>query len=283
MSSWVELRAVVARSSFERLSALAFELGASGVEEAAAPGSPRVLRQPWDTVDAPLPFKVMLRAWFAEPARDRLCCAFSEAGCADIELLDVHEEDWAETWKHHHKRIEISSRLRVSPPWCARPGDLVIPPGNAFGTGDHPTTAACLAAIDELANSCRSCLDVGCGSGVLALSAAKLGMTATGIDIDPAAVETARDNAAANQLAASFSGIPLASVEGRFDLVVANVFAEVLTELAPDLVRVTGRHLVLAGILTARAEPVLAALSPPLAVRRSVEEGDWLHLHLERL
>jgi len=279
--TWVELRVVIARARFEKLSALAFQLGATGVEEAPAPGAPRLLRQPWDTEAPPLPFKVCLKAWFA--SADGVVEAFAEAGCEDIELLEVQEQDWAETWKLHHKRIEVSRRLRVSPPWHARPGDLVIPPGNAFGTGDHATTHACLAAIDELSAGCRSCLDVGCGSGVLALAAAKLGLDATGIDIDADAVETARANAAENQLRARFSTTPLSEVTGVYDLVAANVFAEVLVDLAPDLLRVTGRHLVLAGILRERAEPVLAALSPPLAVKREVQDGDWLHVHLERL
>ena len=283
MSTWWELRVLIPRTRMDRLSALAFQLGATGVEEGHAPGTPRQLRQPWDTEDPPLPFRVQLKAWFAEGSEGEVRAAFEAEGCEDLELVEVHEEDWAETWKHHHKPIEVSPRLRVSPPWHARPGDLVIPPGKAFGTGDHPTTRACLAAIDDLADSCRSCLDVGCGSGVLALAAARLGLQAAGIDIDPAAVETARENATANGLAARFSGTPLEKVQGSYDLVVANVFAEVLVDLAPDLLRLTGRHLVLAGILVERADPVLAALSPPLAVRRQVTEGDWLHLHLERL
>lgn len=283
MKSWVELRVVIPRARFERLSATAFALGATGVEEAPAPGAPRLLKQPWDTEAPPLPFKVLLRAWFSEEDGPAATEGFREAGCDDVETVAVQEEDWAETWKVHHKRVEISPRLWVSPPWASRPGDLVIPPGTAFGTGDHGTTRACLAAIDELATECRTCLDVGCGSGILALAASKLGMSAQGIDISTDAVEQACENATTNGLRADFSGMPLEAVQGRFDLVVANLFAEVLVELAPDLLRVTGRHLVLAGILRDRSEMVLAAMSPPLAIRRSVEDGDWLHLHLERL
>lgn len=282
MARWVELRAVVARTRFDALSQIAFAAGATGTEEAPAPGARPVYKQPWDTEAPPLPLRVTLKAWFSEDEADAGRTALEGAG-AEIEALVVDDEDWAESWKAFHKRIEVSPRLRVAPPWEALPGDLVIPPGNAFGTGGHPTTLACLGAIDRLAGECTSVLDVGCGSGVLALAAAQRGLKATGIDIDPDAVTSSRSNAALNTLSAEFSTLPLQRVSGTYDLVVANVFAEVLTMLAPDLLRVTSRHLVLAGILAERAGPVLDALSPPLAIREEIREGDWLHLHLERL
>lgn len=282
MARWVELRTVVARTRFDQLSQLAFDAGATGTEEAPAPGAAPTFQQPWDTEAPPLPMRVTLKAWFSEADAAAGRAALEGAG-AEVDQLTVEDSDWADTWKTFHKRLEVSDRLRVSPPWEALPGDLVIPPGNAFGTGGHATTLACLGAIDRLADSCSSVLDVGCGSGILALAAAQRGLTATGIDIDADAVVSSRSNAQLNGLDATFSTLPLQRVEGTYDLVVANVFAEVLTQLAPDLLRVTSRHLVLAGILAERAGPVLDALSPPLAIRDEVHEGDWLHLHLERL
>lgn len=282
MARWVELRAVVARTRFDALSQVAFAAGATGTEEAPAPGATPTYQQPWDTDAPPLPMRVTLKAWFSEGDADAGRTALEGAG-AEVESVVVDDADWADNWKAFHKRIEVSPRLRVAPPWEALPGDLIIPPGNAFGTGGHPTTLACLGAIDRLADSCRTVLDVGCGSGVLALAAAQRGLTATGIDIDADAATASRSNAQLNGLSAEFSTLPLQQVQGTYDLVVANVFAEVLTMLAPDLLRVTGRHLVLAGILAERAGPVLDALSPPLAVRDEIREGDWLHLHLERL
>ncbi|MCB9761939.1 MAG: 50S ribosomal protein L11 methyltransferase [Alphaproteobacteria bacterium] len=284
MSDWVELRVVIPRSRVERLSQLAFEHGATGVQEAPAPGSPVRFQQPWDTEPPPLPLRCSLRAWFAPGDATAAAQALQEAvGDAEVERIEVQDEDWAESWKQHHHRVVVSERLRVAPPWEAVPGDLIIPPGNAFGTGDHPTTLACLGAIDRLAFSGGRVLDVGCGSGVLALAAAALGMEAVGVDIDPAAVESARENARLNNLRADFSTTALHRLRGPFDLVVANLYAEVLADLAPELIRLTGRHLVLAGVLSDRASLVLDRLSPPLAVVDDAREGEWLSVHLERI
>ena len=265
-----------------QLSQLALEHGASGVQEDVAPGHPVRFKQPWDTEEPPLPMLCLFKAWFDE---DHLAAARSALTpeVDELEELPVDETDWSESWKLHHHRIVISERLAVAPPWEAVPGDLVIPPGQAFGTGSHPTTLACLGAIDRLADDCRRCLDVGCGSGILALAANKLGLDAEGIDIEAGSVQASIENAATNGLHARFSATPLEQIRGSYDLVVANLYAEVLTELAPDLLRVTRRHLVLAGILAERAGPLLDRLSPPLAIRAEVREGDWLHLHLERL
>ena len=277
---WVELRLVVARTRVDALSKLAFAHGSTGVQEDEAPGSPRRFRQPWDTEDPPVPMHCLFRAWFAPEAADAAEAALQEHG--EVERLVVREEDWGEQWKKHHHRVAISDELAVAPPWEALPGDIVIEPGQAFGTGDHPTTLACLGAIARLAPGLTRCLDVGCGSGVLALAAARLGMAAEGIDVESAAVDAARQAAHDNGLQARFSLTPLDEVHGQYDLVVANLYAEVLCVLAKDLVRVSSRHLVLAGILADRADTVVEALSPPLAVVSRVQEGDWVSLHLER-
>lgn len=281
MREWVELRLVVPRTRVNALAKVAFAHGSTGVQEDEAPGSPRTFRQPWDTEDPPLPMFCMFRAWFPPEAADAAEEALADAG--EIERLVVREEDWAESWKKHHHRVEISPRLAVSPPWEALPGDLIIKPGQAFGTGDHPTTLACLGGIAKLADECSACLDVGCGSGVLALAAAKLGLHAVGIDIEPPAIASAREAAHENGLAAEFSLTPLEDVQGSFDLVVANLYAEVLATMAPDILRLASRHVVLAGILADRADHVVAALSPPLAVVSETRSGDWVSLHLERL
>lgn len=281
--SWVELRVVVPRSRVERLSELAFSLGALGVEEGDLPGTTPRFKQPWDTEAPPVTPDCLFKAWFDTAEAEAARAALGEA-CddAEVELVAVQEEDWAESWKVHHHRVVISDRLSVAPPWEAQPGDVVVPPGNAFGTGDHPTTLACLRAIDRLAGECKTCLDVGCGSGVLALAAARLGLRAEGLDIDPDSVSSAMENAELNGLDVRFSTAPLERYAGSWDLVVANLYAEVLCILAPDLVRLTGRHLVLAGILADRADSVVAALSPPLSVAARVTDGDWVSLHLVR-
>ncbi|MEL6349126.1 MAG: 50S ribosomal protein L11 methyltransferase, partial [Myxococcota bacterium] len=189
--------------------------------------------------------------------------------------------DWGNAWKKHFTRLVISPQLIISPPWEAQPGDIVIEPGMAFGSGDHPTTRACLDSIVRHARPGQRCLDVGCGSGILALAAARLGMVAAGIDIDEDAIRVAKENAEQNGLNATFSTTPLALVDGMADLVVANVYAEVLVDLAPDLARRCRRRIALAGILATKADGVIAAF-PGFTVSRRQQDGEWVSLELER-
>lgn len=284
MARWDEIRVVVPRGLVKGASALFMELGAVGVQEDVVPGDRRVFRQPWDTGPAPrAPARALLRGWWDEGAVPAELPARLEAlGVrAQVERGLVEEQDWAESWKENFRRLVISERLAVAPPWEAQPGDVVIEPGLAFGTGEHPTTAAILAAIDRLAEPGGSVLDVGCGSGVLALAGARLGMRATGVDIDPLAVRAAREAAAANALEAHFDDTPVERIEGSYDLVVANLFAEVLVALAPHLIRLTGRHLALAGILSDRADRVVEAYASLRLIARR-DDGEWTALEYAR-
>ena len=279
---WIELRLVIPRESVGALTSVALAHGAPGVQEAPPPGADPGFPQPWDDAPPPETAACTLVAWVPPARAEAAAAALGAAAGAPVERAAVREEDWAETWKRHHRAVRISPRLRVAPPWEARPGDLVIPPGNAFGTGDHFTTRACLEAIDREARPGLRVLDVGCGSGVLALAAAKLGARAEGVDIDPAAVATARENAAANGLEVAFSAAPLGRLAGPYALVVANLFAEVLRALAPELIRLTGARLVLAGVLTARAHLVIGALEGALALDIHRREGEWSVLEWTR-
>ena len=132
-----------------------------------------------------------------------------------------------------------------------------------------------------LAPETTACLDVGCGSGILALAAAKLGLYARGIDIDPPSVDSARENAGLNNLKVDFSTEDIRQIQGDYDLVVANLFAEVLVDLADDLLRVSSKHLVLAGILNEKSEMVLDALHP-MRLEERIQTNDWTCLHLVR-
>ena len=164
----------------------------------------------------------------------------------------------------------------VSPPWLSQPGDVVIEPGIAFGSGEHLTTLL-FVAINQWVQPGISCLDVGCGSGILAIAAAKLGARTVGIDIEQDAVIAAQENAVKNQVQAHFSAADIATLDGCYDLVVANLYAEVLIALAPDILRLTGSYLALAGILADRAQRVRAAFSSLNCVRDH-QDGDWVSL-----
>lgn len=283
MGTWAELRVVVERAAVEGAEDLLMALGALGVVEDLLPGEAPRYQQPWDTgPPPPPPARNLLRAWWpAEGFADlfpTIGAALAERPGVGAPLWEsIQDEDWGETWKRSFHRLVISERLAVSPPWEALPGDLIIEPGLAFGTGEHPTTRACLEGVARHARAGGTCLDVGCGSGVLALAAARLGMEAWGVDTDRDAVRSSLEAAALNGLRARFDDTPLERVDGRFDLVVANLFAEVIAALAPHLIRVTGGRLVLAGILADRAHLVEDALKGlPLVSRR--QDGDWVSL-----
>jgi len=162
--------------------------------------------------------------------------------------------------------------------------ELVVDPGDAFGSGSHPTTRLCLEAMAALVRGGDQVLDVGCGSGILAVAALRLGAAgAVGIDIDPAAVEASTAVAGANGVADRLrvSVRPLVEVDGRFDLVLANLLIPVIEELGTDLAaRVApGGALVASGLLPAQRDRAIAALVP-LVVRRELVDGDWLVLVL---
>lgn len=209
----------------------------------------------------------------------------------------VHEADWAEAWKTFFPVLRVGRRLVIRPTWRrhhARPGDVVLAldPGMAFGTGLHPTTRLCLAALEPLADDGRlaeaAVLDVGCGSGILAIAALRLGAaSALGVDTDPIAVESTLANARRNRLArrlhARTGSLP--SGDGPFDVVLANLIAGVLVPLAPalrDELR-PGGTLVASGIFVDRESDIGGAFaSAGLRVIDRWVEGEWIALVARR-
>lgn len=191
------------------------------------------------------------------------------------------DEAVADTWREFAVPIDIEPGVVVRPAWVpydATPGVTVlhIEPGSTFGMGDHPTTVLSLRATRRLVREGCTVLDVGCGSGVLAIAAMRFGAgRAVGIDIAPAAVPVTTANAAANGVVVDVSTTDLADVEGEFDLVLANILAPALVGLAADLRRVVapGGRLVISGILADRHEHVLAALAPLEVEHTEVLDG----------
>lgn len=211
-------------------------------------------------------------------------------------LEAVERQDWLAAWREFFTPVPCGSRFVVLPPWLTADTDfpgripILIEPKSAFGTGHHATTALCLGALSELLDTGRvvpgqTFLDLGTGSGILGIGCCKSGLTGLGLDIDPLAVANARENRALNGVSPEAftieeGGVALAA--GRsFDLVLANILAGPLRELAPELAAALdlGASLVLSGILVSQADTVEAAyraqgLSP--AHRRI--EGEWCAL-----
>lgn len=197
----------------------------------------------------------------------------------------------ADTWREFARPVEITPDLWVRPEWVGGEGIpdgatvISVEPGSTFGMGDHPTTVQCLRAVRRLVTPGMDVLDVGCGSGVLAVLAAMQGARAVGVDIAPASVPVTRHNSALNGVDVEVSTTPLEDVAGDYDVVLANILAPVLVGLAADLVRVVrpGGALVISGILADpdRHQHVLDALAE-LTVE-SIETLDgWAAITLRR-
>jgi len=201
-------------------------------------------------------------------------------------LVEV-DESVADTWRLHAQPIWVSSDLVVCPAWVPFPDPpgvtvIRIEPGATFGLGDHPTTILSMRAMRAALGRRSTVLDVGCGSGVLAVAACLLGAaSARAIDISPASVPTTRANADTNGVGdrVEVSMTPLAGVDGEFDIVVANILAPTLIDLADDLIRVTasGGALVISGVLADRHDHVEAALAPLRRTARATLDG-WAAL-----
>ncbi len=213
-------------------------------------------------------------------------------------LVDIHTrevaDDWDERWRQFHKPLVLEGRLTVRPPWeppADTPLDLVIDPGQAFGTGAHATTRLCLELLLELAEQDRASgplLDLGCGSGVLAIAAAKFGFSPVeAVDNDPAAVQAAAENAARNEVTVNVSRSDIRSglPAGR-PVVTANLLSPLLIYWASQLLESPDHvpGLILAsGVLTHEADAVTAAFAPAgLAEEQRRTHGDWAALLLRR-
>jgi ribosomal protein L11 methyltransferase len=268
----------------EQASADLWGLGAAGVEVRDGEGTPM-------PGAAPPPGRALLVGWFEEAAEaDRAAAALGGR------VESVADQDWGEAWKKGLGPISVG-RVFVRPSWVsvAPPegaAEVVLDPGMAFGTGSHPSTALCLSALSDLlaGRSGASVLDVGTGSGLLAIAARKLGAgRVRGNDTDAVAVEVARENAARNGVEVELSAEPLACIDGQYDLIVANILANTLVELAPDVAAhlAPGGVAVVSGILgpqegEVRAAYAAAGLAPDPAQDRCDQEWSLLAFRRER-
>ena len=272
----------VAPDDVDETSALLFELGAEGVEE----------RDETTLVKNAASGKVTLVAAFA--AREDADAAIAELGAA---LAPRYEEvvgdAWRDAWKEHYKPYAIAEGLIVRPPWEpyeAKPGEKVLElePGRAFGTGLHETTRLVARAIKAHAAEVQGKLviDVGCGSGILALAAIALGAArAVAIDNDPEAIDVTRENAERNALSerVEASTTDVAALDLEAPLVLANIEARVLIPMAADLKRrvAPGGLLLLSGILVPQKDDVRAAYAD-MELLDAPALGEWVLLALRK-
>jgi ribosomal protein L11 methyltransferase len=202
-------------------------------------------------------------------------------GCVVLGVQPVPEQDWVRLTQSQFAPVEITPSFWIVPTWHEPPAAaqqvIRLDPGLAFGTGTHPTTRMCLRWTAQRQWAGKRVLDYGCGSGILAMGAARFGATdIVAVDIDPAAVESTRLNAEANQVAL-LAGLPDLA-QGVFDLVLANILATPLKVLAPLLCAhvAPGGHVVLAGILSRQADELREAFAPWVGLSVSDEEDGWV-------
>jgi ribosomal protein L11 methyltransferase len=214
----------------------------------------------------------------------RRACVASGVAMRDCELRAVPDEDWVAKSRSEFGPIRISSRLWIVPGWHTPPDaeaiNLALDPGLAFGTGSHASTRLCLRWLERRITGGETVLDYGCGSGILAIAALKLGAgRAVGVDIDPDAVAAARANARRNGVRAEFleCGSPLKLTA---DLVVANILANPLKVLSPLLAERCrrGGQIALSGILADQAGEVEKCYAPSIAFTAADEEEGWVCL-----
>jgi ribosomal protein L11 methyltransferase len=323
--TWLELSVDVDPEAVESVSELLAQYGYNAgvvIDQPIVPG----LDGPEYTYDTSRP--VTLRTYVpldadAEETRSKLEQALWHFGrmrpVGALRVQQLEEQDWADAWKQHYTIQRIGERSVIVPSWLEyqpQPGDIVLrlDPGMAFGTGLHPTTQLCVASLEQFIRPGGQVLDLGCGSGILAIAAAKLGAgLVLALDTDPIAVDATRENAARNDVSAlvhvaegSLGGgaqlghwlygttndqrrttndqkaaLPSSFSVQRFDLIVANIIARVLAVLAVDMAEalVPGGTLIASGIIAEREQDVVDAFAAAgLSPLQRRQEGDWVAL-----
>lgn len=215
-----------------------------------------------------------------------------DLGRLAIEVGSVNEEDWSTAWKKYYHPTKIGQRLVVVPCWedyTLKDGEVrvTLDPGMAFGTGTHETTRLCMQLLEEVVKPNTSMLDIGTGSGILAITALLLGAkAAVGVDIDELSVKIAQENADLNHVGEQIKlvcGDLTDKISGRYDVLCANIVADVIIRLSRDIKQFMHENSVLlvSGIIDERCDEVVEALeSQGLALEQSVTENGWVAMRL---
>lgn len=227
----------------------------------------------------------------SEERVEGIASALRTGGAKAVHTKVVPDEDWAEVWKQYFHPRRIGKRFWIQPTWepaAAKPGDIVISldPGQAFGTGDHPTTRLCLELLERLDPKGQKVADIGCGSGILSIGASLLGASqVSAVDIDPVSVEVAKQNAELNGVRfEAVAGEGIVALDNReetssWDVVLSNIISATLVAIAPDVAaRLSARGAwIVSGIITQNWEVVeWAADNAGFTLAERLDEDGWV-------
>ena len=307
---WAEVGFRTTHEAVDAVSSLFEEAGASGtVIEDPALINDYIHSGLWDYTDIPEQKDtsvVTVKAYLAaddsldeklasiRAGLDEIAARGVDTKPAEFSVTRVQDEDWANSWKAYFHTDKVGERVVIQPSWEEyepKEGEVVLrlDPGAAFGTGTHPTTAMCLRAMEKLIKPGMTVFDVGTGSGVLAIAAAKLGAKEVrAVDYDATAVRVARENIEANGVADVVSTAEsdlFSAIPGRAGLVTANLIADLVIRLLPDLGAhlETGGALLASGIIESRAQEVReAAETAGFFVAEDHEEKEWHAMVIRR-
>ena len=287
--AWVQIRLNSTDREAEKISDFLEEIGAVSVTFMDSQDTPIFEPLPgetrlWGNTD-------VVALFDAETDMKAIVSALVESKLVAVDFAhkieQIEDKDWEREWMDNFHPMQFGKRLWICPSWGEVPDpnavNLMLDPGLAFGTGTHPTTALCLAWLDGLDLTGKTVIDFGCGSGILAIAALKLGAKqAIGIDIDPQAILASRNNAAANGVADRLQ-LFLAKDQPKdliADVVVANILAGPLKELATQIITLVkpDGDLGLSGILATQAESVCEAYQDAFVLDPVVEKEEWCHI-----
>lgn len=303
---WLQMRVHSAREATEAISNIFHEAGASGV----AIEDRQDIKKTWDApfgemvsmnADDYPDEGVITKAYFSACTSNQkfekmkadiyaLPSYGIDGGALQITVTEIDEEDWANAWKTYYHPVQASPSITIVPEWQSyEPGHgeqiVKLNPGMAFGTGMHPTTKMCVRALDKVIQPGDKMIDVGTGSGVLSIAAAKLGASSVNaLDLDEVAVQNAKYNVSLNQVETIIQVRPnhlLDQVTGPVDLLVGNLLTEIILRFPNEAARVlkTGGYFIASGIIKANAQKVIdTLLSSGFVIEETLEDENWTAL-----
>lgn len=286
---WIEVQIKTTTELEEIVCSIMYDLGVSGlaIEDPNDILAFQQSEENWDFIDPELINQdyegVIIKAYFPESddITDKIELVresiernpLNETGksLGQVTVSEVNDADWAENWKRYYKPIRIGDKIVIKPSWEAfepKEGDIVVEldPGMAFGTGTHETTILCIEALEKYVKKDAIVYDVGCGSGILSIVAAKLGAKKViGIDIDDLSVKTSKENVKINgveEIVEIVKGNLLDNVSGKADIIVSNIIAEIIVNMIPDLkdCLIHNGIFIASGIITEKLQLVKKAL-----------------------